>query len=147
MLACNNCKGVSKMGIFGKIKEKIQGGYSDYPDEFKEDYVEIDTKKNIGPKSKIVIRPFIIRDFPDIKPALDSLREGYTIALVNIGPLKEKDLVELKRAVNKLKKTCDAIEGDIAGFGDDWIVITPNFAQVYRSTHTEEVTESKEEKI
>ena len=52
------------MGIFGKIKEKIQGGYSDYPDEFKEDYVEIDTKKNIGPKSKIVIRPFIIRDFP-----------------------------------------------------------------------------------
>lgn len=134
------------MGIFGKIKDKLVGN-SDYPDEFKEDYVEIDTKKNIGPKSKIIIRPFIIQDFPDIKPALDSLREGYTIALINIGPLKEKDLVELKRAVNKLKKTCDAIEGDIAGFGDDWIVVTPNFAQVYRSTHTESIesTEKKEE--
>lgn len=121
------------MSILDKIKDKIKGSYSDFPEEFKEDYVEIDTKKNIGPKSKIVIRPFIVEDFPDIKPALDSLREGYTIALVNIGPLKEKDVVELKRAVNKLKKTCDAIEGDIAGFGEDWIVVTPNFAQIYRA--------------
>lgn len=120
------------MSILSKIKDKFKGS-SDFPDEFKEDYVEIDTKKNIGPKSKIVVRPFIVEDFPDIKPALDSLREGYTIALVNIGPLKEKDVVELKRAVNKLKKTCDAIEGDIAGFGEDWIVVTPNFAQVYRA--------------
>ncbi|MDD5651500.1 MAG: cell division protein SepF [Candidatus Nanoarchaeia archaeon] len=121
------------MSILSKIKDKLKGS-SDFPDEFKEDYVEIDTKKNIGPKSRIVVRPFIVEDFPDIKPALDALREGYTIALVNIGPLKEKDVVELKRAVNKLKKTCDAIEGDIAGFGEDWIVVTPNFAQVYRAS-------------
>ncbi|MBU0929688.1 MAG: cell division protein SepF [Nanoarchaeota archaeon] len=127
------------MSILSKIKDKFKGNYSDFPEEFKEDYVEIDTKKNIGPKSKIVVRPFIIQDFPDIKPALDSLREGYTIALVNIGPLKEKDLIELKRAVNKLKKTCDAIEGDIAGFGEDWIVVTPNFAQVYRAGVAEEL--------
>lgn len=135
------------MSLLTKIKNKLKGGYSDFPDEFKEDYVEIDTKKNIGPKSKIVVRPFIIEDFPDIKPALDALREGYTIALVNIGPLKEKDLVELKRAVNKLKKTCDAIEGDIAGFGEDWIVVTPNFAQVYRAEKLEELgaAEKKED--
>jgi SepF-like predicted cell division protein (DUF552 family) len=60
------------------------------------------------------------------------LREGYTIALVNIKPLKDRDLVELKRAVNKLKKTCDAVEGDIAGFGEDWVAITPSFAAIYR---------------
>ena len=72
------------MSLLTKIKDKLKGGYSDFPDEFKEDYVEIDTKKNIGPKSKIVVRPFIIEDFPDIKPALDALREGTTIALINI---------------------------------------------------------------
>ena len=55
---------------------------------------------------------------------------------MNIRPLKEKDLVELKRAVAKLKKTAEAIEGDIAGFGEDWVVVTPNFAQVYRETAT-----------
>ena len=65
------------------------------------------------------------------------LREGYTIALVNIKPLKDKDLVELKRAINKLKKTCDAIRGDIAGFGDDYIIVTPSFARIYRTKQTE----------
>ncbi len=120
------------MGIFEKIKNVFSS--SDYPDEFKEDYVEIDTKSDIGGKARIVIKPFVVEEFTDIKPALDALREGYTIALVNIRSLRDKDIVELKRAVNKLKKTCDAIEGDIAGFGEDWIVATPGFAKVFRNT-------------
>jgi SepF-like predicted cell division protein (DUF552 family) len=98
-----------------------------------DEYVELNSEGEHAKSSKIIVRPFIMNDFSDIKPVLDTLREGNTIALINIKPLKEKDLVELKRAVNKLKKTCDAIEGDIAGFGDDYIVITPSFAQIYRS--------------
>ena len=128
------------MGTFSKIKNKILGtSRGDFTDEFIEDYVEIDTRKDIGKKSKIVVKPFILTDFPDVKEALDALREGYTIALINIKPLKDRDIVELKRVVNKLKKTCDAIEGDIAGFGEDWIVVTPSFAHVYRTTETQEV--------
>ena len=126
------------MAVFSKIKNKILGIPGE--EEFIDDYVEIDTKKELGTKSKIVVKPFIIQDFSDIKEPLDSLREGYTIALINIKALKDKDIVELKRAVTKLKKTCDAIEGDIAGFGDDWIVVTPSFAHVYRNTQTEEVS-------
>ena len=105
-----------------------------------EDYVELGSEGH-EEKGKVQVRPFMIEDFEDIKPILDALREGYTIALVNIKPLKEKDLVELKRAINKLKKTCDAIEGDIAGFGEDYIVAVPNFATIYRSKETEEVRE------
>ena len=45
---------------------------------------------------------------------------------------KEKDIIELKRAINKLKKTCDAIDGDIAGFGEDYIVCCPTFAKIHR---------------
>lgn len=121
--------------------KKIFGGFkgSDYSDDEADDYVEVDAQANRDPKARVLVRPFIITDFADIKPALDSLREGYTIALLNIRPLKEKDIIELKRAVNKLKKTCDAIEGDIAGFGEDWIVVTPSFAQVYRSQQIAEV--------
>ena len=87
------------------------------------------------------MKSFVINDFADIKEALDALREGYTIALINIKPLKDKDIVELKRAVNKLKKTCDAIDGDIAGVSEDWIVVTPTFAHIYRDKETEEVEE------
>jgi len=120
-----------KMGAFERLKERLFGERDDFYDESPEDYVEI-SGQEVGSKTKIIIRPFVIHEFQDIKPALDALREGYTIALINIRPIKEKDIIELKRAINKLKKTCDAIEGDIAGFGEDWIVITPGFAQVHR---------------
>jgi SepF-like predicted cell division protein (DUF552 family) len=102
-----------------------------------DEYVELNSDAQRAGNSKIIVRPFNLDDFADIKPILDTLREGYTICLVNIRPLKDKDLVELKRAINKLKKTCDAIEGDIAGFGEDYIVITPNFAKIYRAPSAE----------
>src|SRR3989338_4523089 len=126
---------------FFNIKEKLFKGKKEpeYGNHIEEEYVQVDSVKGKGPRAKILIKPYVVEDFADIKPALDALREGTTIALVNIKPLKDKDIVELKRAVNKLKKTCDAIEGDIAGFGEDWIVITPSFAQIYRTTQTEDV--------
>ncbi len=110
--------------------------------ESQDDYVELNT--DAGPDargSKVVVRSFALEDFSDIKPVLDVLREGYTVCLVNIKPLKDKDLVELKRAINKLKKTTEALDGDIAGFGDDYIVLTPSFAEIYRAAGTEDVLE------
>jgi len=123
-----------------KLSEKMGGEEMDVPVE-KEEYVELGPEKEEG-KAKIIVRPFVIEDFDDIKPILDALREGYTIALINIKPLKEKDLIELKRAINKLKKTTDAIEGDIAGFGEDYIVVTPAFASVHRTKGAEEISET-----
>jgi SepF-like predicted cell division protein (DUF552 family) len=123
-------------GFFSKIKSSFKGNKEFEDEEAVEqgdEYVELDTSKSSEGGQKIIVKPFVLDDFTDIKPILDSLREGNTICLVNIRPLKEKDLIELKRAINKLKKTTDAIEGDIAGFSDDYIVITPSFAQIFRS--------------
>ena len=118
-------------GFFDKLKAKM-GSSSDVLDaEGGSDYVELNQDATME-KAKITIRPFSLESFEDVKPILDTLREGHTIALVNIRPLKDKDLVELKRAINKLKKTTDAIEGDVAGFGENWIASTPSFARIYR---------------
>lgn len=123
--------------FFSKIKEKI-GASSDVMDEAEEEgYIELDTGASES-KSKVLVRPFILEDFESIKPILDSLRESNTIALINIKPLKDKDIVELKRAINKLKKTCDALDGDIAGFGDNWIAAVPSFARIHRHQQKEE---------
>jgi SepF-like predicted cell division protein (DUF552 family) len=119
------------MGLFSLGKKKKSFDEEDSLSAA-EEYVEIDHNKNKEPDQKVIVRPFEITDFQDVKPILDALRESYTIALINIKPLKEKDLLELKRAINKLKKTCEAIDGDIAGFGDDYIVVTPNFAEIHR---------------
>ena len=124
--------------FFSKLKEKISGDSSEIMHEAEEEgYVELGTDVSAESGAKVTVRPFVMEDFESIKPILDSLREGHTIALVNIKPLKDKDLVELKRAINKLKKTTDAIEGDIAGFGDNWIAAVPSFAKIYRHKATE----------
>lgn len=123
-------------GFFMRLKDMMKPSPSqsmDVPDE-DEGYVELSTDSGELGQSKVTVRPFVLEDFAGTKAVLDSLREGYTIALVNIKPLKDADIVELKRAINKLKKTCDAIDGDIAGFGEDWICVTPSFAHIHRET-------------
>ncbi len=100
-----------------------------------ESYVELESSSSSKEdKAKVLVRPFVMEEFEDIKTVLDVLREGTTIALINIKPLREKDLVELKRAISKLRKTCEAIEGDIAGFGEDYVVAVPYFARIHRNT-------------
>lgn len=115
-----------------RLKEKFtQPADEGYVDDASE-YLQVDHAPVKEDKSKVMVRPFVLEEFEDIKEILDVLREGSTIALVNIRPLKEKDLVELKRAVSKLRKTCEAIEGEVAGFGEDYIVAVPYFARIYR---------------
>ena len=121
------------MGFLSKLKEKLgTSSSSEMFEDAEHGYVELGNEAGADAKSKLMVRPFVIEEFEHIKPILDSIREGKTIALINIKPLKDKDLVELKRAINKLKKTCDAVEGDIAGFGENWIAAVPNFAYIYR---------------
>jgi len=118
--------------FFLQLKEKLTQSKEEVPEEEAfEEYVELDKGKE--EKSKIIVRPYVMEEFEDIKQILDVLREGSTIALINIRPLKDKDIIELKRAINKLRKTCEAIEGDIAGFGEDYIVAVPYFAQIHRA--------------
>ncbi|MEK6921131.1 MAG: cell division protein SepF [Nanoarchaeota archaeon] len=130
-------------GLFSEMRKRLLGEETTPMGDIEDEYVELDTSAQEAGKSKVTVRPYAISEFADVKGILDALRDGRTIALVNIKPLKDKDLVELKRAINKLKKTCDAIEGDIAGFGDDYLVVTPSFAQIYRESQNQTVSEVK----
>jgi SepF-like predicted cell division protein (DUF552 family) len=96
------------------------------------DYVEIDIGKEAR-KAKILVKPFILKKFEDVNEVLNYLREGYTIAIIDIKPLKSKDIIEVKRAISKIKKTADALEGSIAGFGDGIVIVTPQFAEIAKA--------------
>ena len=119
--------------VWDSIKKKLTSALSTESGvELGEDYVELEADVK-DTKSKVLIRPFTLTKYDDIREVLNAIREGTTIALMNIGPLKEKDITELKRAVDKVKKTVDANEGDIAGFGENFLVVTPSFARVWRA--------------
>jgi SepF-like predicted cell division protein (DUF552 family) len=95
------------------------------------DFIEIDLEQE-KTESKVLVKTFTLKSYDDINPILNALREGYTIALIDIKSLKAKDVIELKRAISKIKKTIEALEGTIAGFGDNVIIATPSFAKVQK---------------
>lgn len=108
-------------------------------DSLDEDYLEIDLeqeKKN----NKVLVKLFVLNTYEDSNFVLNSIREGYTIAVIDIRNLKKKDPIELKRAISKIKKTVDALEGSIAGFGENTVIVTPAFAKIDK-----EVSKPKEE--
>ncbi len=103
----------------------------DFDEEQEQEYVELDTSLD-EENRKMLVKTMNLTDFSDVKPILQDLREGNTIIILNIRPLKDKDMIEMKRAVNKIKKTVEAVEGDIAGFNEDYIIITPQQAEIFR---------------
>jgi len=110
--------------------KKLFGGASK-GESSPEDYLEIDLDKEER-EGKVLVKLFVLKKYEDVNVILNVLREGYTIAIIDIKVLKSKDPIELKRAVSKIKKTTDALEGNIAGFGENLLIVTPPFAKIQR---------------
>lgn len=97
-----------------------------------EDFVELDAKMT-EQNQKVVVRAETLREFDDVEKVQEHLRNN-RIIWVNIKPLKQKDMSKLKRAVKRLKKTVRSVDGDIAGVDEDWIVVTPSYAEIERTS-------------
>ena len=96
-----------------------------------DEYLEIDLEQEGNKQAKILVKLFTLNQYEDVNVILNALRDGYTIAIVDFRVLKQKDPVELKRAVSKIKKTIDALGGSIAGH-ENLIVATPSFARIQK---------------
>jgi SepF-like predicted cell division protein (DUF552 family) len=106
--------------IFGREREE---------EEDKEAFVEIEKTGEEG--KKVQIRVESLEEYADTDRIQKLLREG-NIIFLKIKPLKDKDLGELKRAVAKIKKTIVAMNGDIVGVDENYLIVAPDFARVYR---------------
>lgn len=94
------------------------------------DVVEIDVK---GPEErKISLQMGVLEKFGDTENILNSMRSGNRIVLVKIRPLREKDMTELKRSINRLKTHCAATGGDMAAIDDNWVIVVPPSVDIER---------------
>lgn len=109
-----------------------------------EEYLEIDTDKSDSGQ-KVLVKLFHLKKYEEVNEILNTLREGYTIAIVDIRELRKKDLIELKRAVAKIKKTTEALEGSITGFGENTIIIAPQFARIEKEELASDIPKKKPE--
>jgi SepF-like predicted cell division protein (DUF552 family) len=112
------------------VLEKLFGrGFKEIGEE---EFIELDTEEAQVPSGKIPIKVDKLEDFSDTDRIQKLMREG-SIVLVKIKALRNKDISELKRAIDKLRKTCVAMNGDIAGIDEDFVIICPNYAHVART--------------
>ncbi len=106
------------------------------PEIEEEDYVEVNVMDSDGgitshASGKLGIKIEKLNDFSDTERILKSVRDG-NVLFVKIKGLKEKDIGELKRAVERLKKSTTANNGEIAGIEENWLVMTPEHAVLHR---------------
>lgn len=130
---------------FIMVFKKLRKAFSGSDDEEGEEYLEIDLGQNKKDENKVLVKLFSLKQYDDVNDVLNALREGYTITIIDIKVLRQKDSIELKRAISKIKKTIDALEGSIAGFGENIVIATPSFAKVFKEP--EKQSQRKKEKL
>ncbi len=117
--------------IFGK-NEEMEG---------EEEYIEIESLGESMGKTHIRIEN--LNDYRDVEKIQKLVREG-NIVFLKIRKIKERDLGELKRCVERLRKTAIASNGDIIGVDEDFLIITPSFAKIYRGEQAPQHTEEQQ---
>ena len=125
--------------VFDRLRKAFLGSINDVSDA---EYIEIDLGQDKKDK-KILVKLFVLKHYEDVNQILNSLRQGYTIAIIDMKVQKQKDSIELKRAISKIKKTIDALDGSIAGFGENIVIATPSFAHIHKEEAPKEEKRSE----
>jgi SepF-like predicted cell division protein (DUF552 family) len=114
------------MGIVNKILgEKKTGDVGGYIDL--EKYVE-STGGAAG--AKMFVRVGEIQRYEDLKEFTDYVYGG-NVLILDFSPIAEEEVI-LKRITNDLKKLSQEINGDIAGIGNNLMIIAPSDVKVER---------------
>lgn len=109
--------------IFGKGEEV-----------FEEDEEYVDFNKIIEQprtEGKLVIKIEKLNEYKDAEKIQKEVREGH-IVIADTEQLKNKDIGELKRAIERIRKTVIAIDGDIVMGPRSILIVCPNSAVVSR---------------
>jgi len=87
-------------------------------------------KKAVRPE-KIYIKAWVLRSLEEMDRIKDEVNSG-NIIIVRLGPLAEKNAEDVKKAVNELYDFTQQINGDIARLGEERVVVTPSFVEIWR---------------
>ena len=109
--------------IFGEKKTGLTEGYVDL-----EKYVETKTSETSSAKMHVAVGE--IQRYEDIKAISDYVYGG-NVLILDFSPICDEEVI-LKRITNELKKMANDIGGDIAGIGNNLMIISPSGVKVDR---------------
>lgn len=99
-----------------------------------EDYLSITDVDTHSPEENkdLEVKVFVLDDYENIRDILDVIRNGKVMCLIDIHLLRNKDPDELRRAVDKLKKTVEAVSGELIGFHENWVLAAPKNVYIHK---------------
>jgi len=109
--------------IFGGKKTGTAEGYVDL-----EKYVDTSQDKNISANMHVGIGE--IQRYEDIKKLSDYVYGG-NVLILDFSPISDEEVI-LKRITNELRRIADDIGGDIAGIGNNLMIVSPNGVKIDR---------------
>ncbi len=118
------------MGIKGFFN-KLLG--TDAPEGVGNDYLELDGGGEFVQfdTPSRYIKVCKLKGFADIDISARELSEG-NIVIMDIKPLADRNMKELKHAVDEIKDICLSMGGDIAGITEYHLILTPPNVKIER---------------
>jgi SepF-like predicted cell division protein (DUF552 family) len=109
----------------------------EYVEDGSDDYLSISeveaTPSGSHQEEKILdVRVFVLDNYDGIREILDVIRGERTMCLIDIHLLRNKDPDELRRAIDKLKKTINAVGGELVGFHENWVLASPKNVHIHK---------------
>ncbi len=109
--------------IFGEKKSDLTEGYVDL-----EKYVDSTGDAQGSAKMKVALGE--IRQYDDLKVLSDYVYGG-NVLILDFSAIADEEVI-LKRVTNELKRITDDIGGDIAGIGNNLMIVSPSGVKVDR---------------
>ena len=82
-------------------------------------------------KTPVYLKAITLRDKSDIAAVKEDIKK-HMILIIRVTPLAQKDLEELRKAVEDLYSYTQSTGGDIARLGEERIVVTPPGVKIWR---------------
>jgi len=80
---------------------------------------------------KTYLKAMPLRDLSDLDSVKSEVKSG-NIMILRITPLANKNIDDVKRAVNELCEFVESVGGDIARLGEERVVICPPSVKIWR---------------
>ena len=109
--------------IFGEKKTATTEGYIDL-----EKYADAQVGSMTGARMRVAIGD--IQRYDDLKDLTDFVYGG-NVLILDFTAISDQEVL-LKRVTNELKRITDDIGGDVAGIGNNLMVVSPNGVKVDR---------------
>ncbi len=99
-----------------------------------DEYLELDVERGYSSVSEAperYVKVCKLKGFADVDETARELSDG-NIVILDIQPLAERSMNELKHAVDEMKEVCLSMGGDIAGLSEYHLIMTPPNLRIER---------------